>query len=104
MILFLITDCIIIGLSIALLCLCRRYNKRFTTIVNGNKDVPKVETLYVFVTKPTDYYGTISINTLNSYNREKVAEYFTRKLIEDNLIKMNDYGDYCKATLTIVKE
>lgn len=102
MILFLISDCIIIGLSIVLLYYSKKNEKR--TIVNGNKDVPTIETIQVFVSKPTDYYGTISINTLNSYNREKVAEYFTRKLIEDNLIKMNDCGDYCKATITIVKE
>lgn len=103
MILFLITDCIIIGCSIALLCLCRRYSKRFTTIVNGIKDVPKVETIQVFVSKPTDYYGTVSINTLNTFNEKKVAECFTQKLIEDNLIKMNDRGDFYEATITIVK-
>lgn len=103
MILFLITDCIIIGLSIALLCLCRRYSKRFTTIVN--KNTPKVETIQVFVSKPTGYIcGTVSINTLNKYSKEKVAEFFTQKLIEDKLIKMNDRGDFYEATLTIVKE
>lgn len=105
MILFLISDCIIIGLSIALLCLCRRYSKRFTTTINGIKDIPKVETIQVFISKPTEcFYGTVSINTLNTFNEKKVAECFTQKLIEDNLIKMNDRGDFYEATLTIVKE
>jgi hypothetical protein len=106
MILFLISDCIIIGLSIALLCYCKKIDKRFRTVINEEKNTPRVETLQVFVSKPIDNYfnGKVSLNTLNSFNKEKVADYFTQKLIEDNLIKINDRGDFYEATLTIVKE
>ena len=103
MILFLLSGCIIIGLSIALLCYCKRLDKRFTTITE--KDTPSLETIQVFISKPMEpCYGTVSINTLNTFSREKVADYFTQKLIEDNLIKINDCGEFYKATLTIVKE
>ena len=104
MFLIFISVCIIIGLSIALLCYCKRLDKRFTTIINNTKDTQKVETIQVFVSKPMNYYNNISINTLNTFNKEKVADCFTQKLIEDNLIKMNDRGDFYEATLTIVKE
>jgi hypothetical protein len=104
MILFLISDCIIIGLSIVLLCYCKRLDKRFRTVINEEKDTSRVETLQVFISKPMNYYNNVSINTLNAFNKEKVADYFTQKLIEDNLIKINDRGDFYETTLTIVKE
>lgn len=103
MILFLLSDCIIIGLSIFLLYYSKKNEKR--TIINEKKDTSKVETIQVFVTKPMNpCYGTVSINTLNTFNKEKVADYFTQKIIEDNLIKINDCGEFYKATITIVKE
>jgi hypothetical protein len=51
-----------------------------------------------------NYYNNVSINTLNTFSKEKVADCFAQKLIEDNLIKINDRGDFYEATLTIVKE
>lgn len=105
MILFFISDCIIMICLILLLCYCKRIDKRFTKIVNKEpKGVPTIETLQVFVSKPMNYYNNVSINTLNTFSKEKVADYFTKKLIEDNLIKMNDRGDFFEATITIVKE
>lgn len=103
MILFLIIDCIIIGCSIALLYYCKKFEKR--TIINEKKSVPTMETLQVFITKPMDYFNNnVSIGIFNKYNKEKIADYFTKKLIEDNLIKINDRGDFYEATITIVKE
>lgn len=104
MILFLISDCIIMICLILLLCYCKRLDKRFTKIINNTKDTPKVETIQVIISKPMNYYNNVSINTLNTFNKEKVADCFTQKLIEDNIIKMNDCGEFYKATLTIVKE
>lgn len=108
MILFLIIDCIIIGCSIVLLYYCKKYNKRFTTITKGIselKNTPRVETLQVFITKPMDYFSNnVSIGIFSKHSKEKIAEYFTQKLIEDNIIKINDRGDFYEATITIVKE
>jgi hypothetical protein len=90
---------------ILLLCYCKKIDKRFTKIINNKKGIPTIETIQVFVSKPMNYYNSnVSINTLNTFSKEKVADYFTQKLIEDNLIKMNDRGDFYEATLTIVKE
>ena len=100
---------ITIGCSVccfmALYCFCKNCYKKIESNFKELKDVPRVETLQVFVSKPRDYFnGTVSINTLNSFNKEKVADYFIRKLIEDNLIKIEDRGDFYEANLTIIKE
>jgi hypothetical protein len=91
---------------ILLLCYCKKIDKRFIAITEKDepKGIPTIETIQVFVSKPMNYYNNVSINTLNTFSKEKIADYFTQKLIEDNLIKINDRGDFYEATLTIVKE
>jgi hypothetical protein len=91
---------------ILLLCYCKKIDKRFTKITEKDepKGVPTIETIQVFITKPMNYYNNVSINTLNTFSKEKVADCFTQKLIEDNLIKINDRGDFYEANLTIIKE